>query len=165
MNWADAIIIGIILVSGLISLTRGLIKEAMSLANWAVAFIVAMAFRVQFAESLEDNLANPASRAIAAFVILFLVSFFAGTLIIRLVSEVIKNSPLSSLNRLLGMLFGLGRGWVIVMAFIVIVPRLFPVERENWWRNSSLIPVLAEYDGRAWRMTRRFWSRSDDFIR
>lgn len=165
MNWADGIIIGILLISGLISLTRGLVKEALSLANWGLAFVVAMAFRVQLAESLQDSLANPATRAIAAFVILFLLSFFVGSLIIRLISEIIKNSPLSSVNRLLGMLFGLGRGWVIVMAFIVIVPQLFPIEREDWWRKSALIPILSEYDGRAWRFAREFWRNSDDFVR
>ena len=165
MNWADAIIIGILLVSGLISLTRGLIKEALSMANWLVAFCISMTFRVQLAENLEDTLSNPASRAIAAFGILFVVSFFAGALIVRLISEIIKHSPLSSLDRLLGTLFGLMRGLVIVMAVVIIVPKILPVEREHWWRDSKLIPVLSEFDGKAWRYAKKFWRSSEDFIR
>jgi len=164
MNWADATILGILIISGLISLRRGLVKEALSLANWALALLIAMTFRDRLAEFLVDSIHSPSLRYISAFAILFIFSFTAGVLVNHLAGEAIKRSGLSSVDRLLGTLFGLARGLIIVMAIIVVMPSVLPVDREDWWDDSVLIPRLEKFDGEARRIARDFWDLSEDVL-
>jgi len=44
MSWPDYIIIGIIVISAIISIIRGFVREGMSLAGWIVAVWVSLEF-------------------------------------------------------------------------------------------------------------------------
>ncbi|MDP5040491.1 MAG: CvpA family protein, partial [Paraglaciecola sp.] len=52
MNWIDFAILGVILISTVISLIRGFIKEAISLAIWFSAFFIASQFYADLASYL-----------------------------------------------------------------------------------------------------------------
>ena len=71
MNWADWVIIAIIVLSGLISLKRGFIKEALSLLIWVLAFVIARMFSANMSTLLVDYIDVPTVRYAAAFAILF----------------------------------------------------------------------------------------------
>jgi len=77
MNWADWTIVAIVGVSALLSLWRGLIKEALSLVIWVVAFIVSTMFSDSLAFMLSDIITTPSLRHMVAMALLF-----AGTLMV-----------------------------------------------------------------------------------
>lgn len=147
MNWADWTILAILLISCLISLKRGFVKEALSMVNWVLAFIIAMTFRDQLASLLESQIATPSVREMVAFGILFAATLVVGALVNHLVGELIRMTGLSGTDRLFGMVFGLVRGLVVVMALLLLVPMILPVDQDNWWQESVLIPQFLQFEG------------------
>ncbi|BFM07337.1 CvpA family protein [Halioxenophilus aromaticivorans] len=140
MNWADFTILAILVFSGLISLKRGFVKEALSLVVWVVALIVAGTFREPLAQMLTDVIETPSLRMMAAFAILFIVTLVVGGLINHLVAHLVNVTGLGGTDRFLGFLFGVFRGGLVIVALVIIVPEFIPIEDDGWWRESVLIP-------------------------
>lgn len=146
-NWADWVIIGIIAVSCLFGLTRGLIKEALSVANWVIALLVAVVFKDRLALLLGVWIETPSLRGLAAFSILFLFTLLVGGLVNYLISHLVKVTGLSSTDRTLGMVFGLLRGFVVVMAVLLLLPPVISIDEDQWWTSSVLIPEFLAFEG------------------
>jgi membrane protein required for colicin V production len=147
MNWADWTILIILVVSCLISLKRGFVKEALSMVNWVVAFIIAMSFREQLAALLESQIATPSVREMVAFGILFAATLVVGAMVNHLIGEVVRMTGLSGTDRLFGMIFGMVRGLVVVMALLLLLPAVVPVNQDPWWQESALIPQFLKFEG------------------
>jgi len=148
--WSDWAIIGIIAVSTLVSLIRGFVKEALSLACWVIAFIVARTFYTHLATLFEGIFGTPSLRLLAAFVLLFVVTLIVGALVNHLISAIVKSTGLSGTDRMLGMVFGVVRG-VILVVVIIALARLTPLKEDPWWSESVLVQQFAEIEA---------WSRS-----
>lgn len=142
LNWADWSLIVIITLSSLMSLKRGFVKEALSLATWVVAFIVARSFNANMQTLLIDSIEEPVLRMLAAFVILFVGTLLLGAAINFFVGALIKLTGLSPIDRLLGVVFGLARGLVLAVVLVAIL-RLTPFEQAQWWQNSVMIENLS----------------------
>lgn len=140
MNWADLAILGILFVSSLISVKRGFVKEALSLAGWAAAFVVAMLFSASLATLFVNSIESPSVREMVAFAVLFASTLIVAAMANYLIAEVVRMTGLSGTDRLFGMFFGLIRGLIVVMAIVLLAPPLIPIDQEAWWQESSLIP-------------------------
>ncbi len=137
--WVDWLIIGIVAVSALISLTRGFVKEALSLVTWVVAGLVAWAFGGALAELLVGYIETPSLRVITACAILFVLTLILGGLINYLIGQLVLVTGLTGTDRFLGMVFGAARGVLLVVVAVGLLS-LAPVEADTWWRESELIP-------------------------
>lgn len=146
MNWADWTIITIIALSSLIGVSRGLIKEALSLVNWFAAFVVAMTFKVELAALMTELVTTPSLRQLAAFAILFVVTLIAGSLLSGLLAQLVKATGLSGTDRLLGLVFGAIRGAIVVLALVIILPKLIPVTQDGWWQQAQLIDDFQAFE-------------------
>ena len=142
LNWADWTLIVIITLSSLMSLKRGFIKEALSLATWVVAFVVARTFHSHFQTLLVDSIDEPMLRVIAAFSILFVGTLLVGAGVNFMVGALIRLTGLTPVDRMLGVVFGLARG-LILSIVVVAVLRLTPLSTSEWWINSVMIENLA----------------------
>lgn len=147
MNWADWTIVGILAVSCLIGIKRGLVKEALSLLCWVAAFLVAMSFHKPLALVLSETIETPSVRLLASFGGLFVVTLIVGAMVNYLISELVRITGLSGTDRLLGMVFGLGRGAAVVLAILLLLPRLIPVNQDSWWQQSVVIPHFIAMEG------------------
>ena len=87
--------IGIIVISSLISLSRGFVKEALSLLTWIVAGAVAWMFGGALAERLAPYIQLPSGRVIAACALLFVVTLLLGALVNFLISELVRVTGMS----------------------------------------------------------------------
>jgi membrane protein required for colicin V production len=147
MEYADYVVIGIIVISILVGAIRGFIKEVFSLAVWAAAFLVAFLYSGDLALGLEGHIELPSARTTLAFVSLFLVVLLVGGLITFLVGKLVEKTGLSGTDRMLGGVFGGIRGLVLILA-IMLVAGLTPIPQDPWWQQSrtiqSLLP-LAEW--------------------
>lgn len=148
--WADWAIIAIIVISTIVSLIRGFVKEALSLACWVIAFIVARSFYTHLATLFEGLITTPSLRLLAAFVLLFVVTLIVGALINHLISAIVKSTGLSGTDRMLGMVFGLVRGFILVVVIIALA-RLTPLKEDPWWSESVLVQQFEDIEA---------WSRS-----
>jgi membrane protein required for colicin V production len=146
-NWADWTILAILGVSCLISLMRGFVREALSLASWLAASFVAITFHDPFASVLARWVETPSIRAVLAYAALFIGTLLIGTLINYLIGSLLRSAGLGGFDRILGLAFGLARGLLIVLAIVILLPMALPVNQDAWWRQSALIPQFEVMDG------------------
>jgi len=147
-NWADWAIVVILAISSLISLKRGFVKEALSLAIWIVALAVASLFSPKLAPMLAAYIEAPSLQQMVAFGCLFVATLLIGGAVNYLLSTLIKATGLSGTDRLLGVLFGVVRGLIIVMVILLYVPKLIPLNEDSWWQQSALIPQFLDFEDR-----------------
>lgn len=138
-NWVDALILAVILISSLISLSRGFVKEALSLVTWIVAGAIAWMFGGSLAHHFQPYIDTPSVRVIAACGLLFLVTLLVGALVNYLLTQLIRATGLTGTDRLLGMVFGAARGLLLVVILVGLLS-LAPVQHDIWWKQSTLIP-------------------------
>ncbi len=146
LNWADWTIFAIVTVSCVFGLKRGLVKEALSIVSWVLAIIIAVSFKDPVAVMLDGTIATSSLRDVVAFVCLFFSTLIAGVLISYIVGVFITISGVSALDRLLGLCFGFARGFVVVMAALLMVPGIVSIDQDQWWAESLLISNFLEYE-------------------
>jgi membrane protein required for colicin V production len=141
VNWPDYALIAIITLSILIGVWRGFVKEAFSLAVWVAAFVIAFQFSGAVAGLMENSISLPSARTALAFGGLFVVTLLVGGLLTFLVGKMVEKTGLSGTDRLLGGVFGIGRGLILVL-MLIIVAGLTPIPRDPWWQESETIQAL-----------------------
>ncbi|MEN8108828.1 MAG: CvpA family protein [Pseudomonadota bacterium] len=144
MAWIDIAILALIVLSAVLSLFRGFIKEALALASWLVALWVAMIFYEDFAQVLAQWIAEPSLQRIIAFTVLFISVLLLGAILNYIASKLVKKTGLAGTDRMLGVVFGVARGAVIV-AILVLLAGLTPVPQDSWWQESHLIIYFQDF--------------------
>lgn len=138
MTGIDFAFIAVILISTLFSLLRGFVKEAISLTTWVVAMWISTTFASNLSNFMPETVENPAFRLGIAFVVLFIVTLILGMMVGILLKQIISKTGLSTLDRLLGTIFGLARGVLIVTVFVMLVS-LTGIQEQEFWKASELV--------------------------
>jgi membrane protein required for colicin V production len=141
MIWVDIVIPGIIAISALFSLLRGFVREALSLAGWLAASWIALTFAKDFADLLLTGISAPSVRVVVSFTILFVVTLVVTALINRLAGTLVSKTGLTGTDRMIGMIFGVARG-VVVVAILVLLAGMTTMPQDPWWQESALIDVF-----------------------
>ena len=141
LDYAVALIVG---VSVLISVMRGMAREVIALAGWIVAFVVANLYSGTVAAWLPSAITSESARMLAAFLMLFLMVLLAMGLLAVAVSRLVKSAGLSIEDRVLGGVFGLARGVLIVMVF-VLMAGLTSLPRQPIWKDAMLSAPLETF--------------------
>lgn len=142
----DIAIVFIVVASGVISMIRGFVKEAMALVIWLSAFVIAMSFKEVVAELLANVIVLASIRQLAAWGILFVGTLLIGAMVNFLLGKLVSSTGLSGTDRTLGLVFGVFRGLLVVLALVIIVPKALPVDQDSWWTASSLIPLFQSFE-------------------
>ena len=131
----------ILLVSGSISLSvsRGFSREAISLLGWIIAFIVANLYGGVIASALDQVIQNVMARMIVSWLLLFLGILISVGFLARLFSKLVSLSGLGLLDRVLGVVFGLGRGIVMAAVIVFLSREVAPELFKEIVSDSSLI--------------------------
>lgn len=140
MIWIDYALLGILALSALVGLFRGFVKEALSLAVWALAIWAAWNFSALIAPSLSGYVSDPVLRLWAARGVMLVGVLVLGGLATALLSYLTDRSGLTGTDRLLGGLFGLARG-AILGGLVVIGLQFTGFDKAPWWGESRLIPL------------------------
>lgn len=143
MNWFDFTIIAILILSVIVSLFRGLIREVLSLLIWVGAFWLAWTFVDKGANWLESFIELPSARHLIAFVALFLAALIIGGMINYLVGKMITKTGLGATDRFFGAFFGLARGVIAVTAMVLFL-KATPFSQDPWWTESRLTPQFSK---------------------
>ncbi len=145
--WVDYCILGLVGLSALIGLSRGLVREMFSLALWAVAGWVALHYNHDLAIHLEKAIPLPSARMTVSFLLIFIGVLLAGGIFGSLLGKLVSSTGLDGTDRLAGLLFGVARGGLIV-AMLVMLAGVTPLPQDPWWKQSKLIPpfqAMAEW--------------------
>ena len=124
---------------------RGFVKEALSLFLWIMAIVLTASLNKVVSEYLADSIAiEPIRYAVATFGLFFIIMFI-GSIINNMISKLVQSIGLGFFDRLIGFVFGLTRGALIVLALVMTAPYLLDVENQQWWLTSSLIPYFEQF--------------------
>jgi membrane protein required for colicin V production len=138
MTVVDVVVIFVICLSALFSLIRGFVKESISLATWIIAIWLAATFAPKLAAALPSGIESEAVRQAVGFGILFVLTLIVGAIVNTLVNQVVKKTGLSGADRVFGVAFGILRGALIIMVFVVI-GGMTPLPDSEWWQSSTLL--------------------------
>jgi membrane protein required for colicin V production len=144
MAWIDIAIVALIVLSAVLSLFRGFVKEALALASWLMALWIAMIFYEQLANVLAQWITEPSIQKVVAFCILFISVLLVGAMVNFLASGLVTKTGLAGTDRLLGVVFGVARGAFIV-AILVLFAGLTPMPQDAWWHDSRLLGYFQEF--------------------
>jgi membrane protein required for colicin V production len=142
--WIDIVILALIVLSAILSLFRGFVKEALALATWLIALWVAMSFYEPFATWLSQWITLASAQKITAFAVLFVCVLLLGAVINYLASKLVSRTGLTGTDKMLGIVFGIARGGVIV-AILVLLAGLTPFPQDSWWQDSQFLGYFEEF--------------------
>lgn len=138
MSIVDIAIIVVIAISFLIGLFRGFIREILSLFSWLGAIWVAYQYVSQGAQYLEAYIAQPPLRIVVAFAGIFIIALISFSIISYLLYRLLSIAGVSGVDRSLGSLFGLIRGFVIV-TLLILAANFMDFSSQPWWKDSLLV--------------------------
>lgn len=141
-NGVDWTIVVVLTLSMALSLWRGFTREAISLAGWVAAFLLANLYAVELAGHLAPWIDNVTGRYVVAYAAVFVGILILAGLLSRLVRQVIKVSGLSLLDRVLGTAFGFARGVILVVVAAYLLRQLAPPQNLQVLYQSQLMPHI-----------------------
>jgi membrane protein required for colicin V production len=144
-SYLDLAVLAIVLVSALLSMLRGFSREVLAIASWAAAAAAAYYFYPVVTPYLanyihKDVIAQAAAAAIVFFATLIVVSLFT----VRL-SDAILDSKIGALDRTLGFVFGVARGFLLaVVAFAIFNWLVSDKQQPEWVKSAKTRPILTD---------------------
>lgn len=151
MVWADFAVLAIIGVSAVLSLFRGFVREAIALAGWIAGLWFAFNFLHIGAEWFVRWVDSPEIRLVLGFVVLLAAVLVVAGVVGRLAGGLVDVTGLGGTDRVLGMIFGAGRGAVVV-GVLVLLAGFTDLAGAPWWRESVLLPRFEALAGEVARI-------------
>lgn len=133
--WVDVAFLAILLMSVIVGLWRGLVFELLSLIGWLVAYVAAQWFASDVAPHLPIGRTGSPLNYAAAFTCIFVATLILCALVARLLRLLIRATPLSVIDRVLGAVFGLARAGVVMLVITTVV-MLTSMAKSNAWKQS-----------------------------
>ncbi|CAM8632037.1 MAG: hypothetical protein RJA17_341 [Pseudomonadota bacterium] len=139
-SWIDIVCAVVVVASVLLSMLRGLVQEVASLAVWILALVGASRLAIYGAEPLQEWL-PPAMAMTVAFALIFVLILLLGRLLTLALKELVQAVGGGFLDRLMGVAFGLARGWVI-LTVLAVLAAMTPLIGQPAWQTADSRPVL-----------------------
>ena len=151
----DAVAAGVIVLSSILAYSRGLVREAMAIAGWVGAAILAFIFAPQVQPLVKELpvvgkfLTDSCELSIiAAFAAVFAVGLIIAALFTPLFSSVVQRSALGGIDQGLGFLFGVLRGIVLVVVAFIVYDRAVGINSLPMVDNSRTAKVIASFQAK-----------------
>src|SRR5436189_804948 len=139
----DLVLLAVMLISGLLALVRGFMREILSIAAWGAAAIVTLYSYAKLLPWAKQQIASETIATIALVAGTFIGTLIVVSVITVRISDMILDSRIGALDRTLGFLFGLGRGLLIVVVAFLFFSWLVPdKQRPDWITNAKSRTVL-----------------------
>ena len=141
LGWVDLALLGVVALSAIVGIWRGFTFELLSLGGWFLAYVAARALQPWAAGELPIGEPGSLLNQGAAFACVFIVALIVWGFIARGISALIKKTPLSPIDRLLGAAFGVLRAGIVLLVFATVIGYT-PAARTPAWRESTGAAIL-----------------------
>lgn len=148
----DAVVAGVIVLSSILAYSRGLVREAMAIAGWVGAAILAYLFApaaqplIKEAPVVGEFLGDSCVLSIvAAFMVVFAIGLIIAALFTPLFSSVVQRSALGGIDQGLGFLFGAMRGVLLVAVAFIVYDRAVAANTIPMVDDSRSAKVFANF--------------------
>ena len=141
LGWVDIALAAFLLLSVLVGFARGFVFELLSLVGWFVAWFMGLWLTPMFVGYLHVGEPGSTLNYGVTFACIFLISLVVWSLGARLVRALIRATPLSAFDRLLGAAFGFVRGLVVLLVVATIIG-ISPWSQSIAWQRSRGVAWL-----------------------
>lgn len=139
----DLIVIAVMLISGLLAMVRGLLREVFSIVSWVVAAGVAAYFYPQLLPFTKQYISQDTVALAVTVATLFLGTLLIVSIISARLSDIVLDSRIGALDRTLGFAFGLARGLLVMVVAFLFFNWLVPDKSQPpWVLTAKSRPVL-----------------------
>ena len=139
----DLIVLGVMLLSGLLAMVRGFMREILSIAAWGAAAITTLYAFPKVLPSAKGYFGNDTVATIAVIAGIFIGTLIVVSIITVRISDMILDSRIGALDRTLGFLFGLARGLLIIVVAYLFFDWLVPDKQQpTWVAQAKTLPTL-----------------------
>lgn len=142
MTWLDYAVLGVLAVSVVWGVWRGLVREVLSILGWIIAFLAANLFAGPLGAAMPAAIPTPELRVLSAYLAIFIGALVLASLAGLVLSKVVRAAGLGGLDRLLGAVFGAARAALIVLA-AALLAGLTSAPRQPFWRDSVCGAAMA----------------------
>lgn len=141
MSTLDWVLIAVLAISVLLGVWRGFVREAVALAGWIAAIVLALRYSNAVGDALPIDIAWPAVRTGLGAILIVVATVFAAALVGWAMKRLLAASHLTAADRVLGGLFGVVRAVLVVFALIWFTSGT-AVSKQPWWQESALLPPI-----------------------
>src|SRR5512141_187083 len=139
----DLVLLGVMLISGLLAMVRGFMREILSIAAWGAAALVTLYAFGKLLPTAKTYFNNDTVASVVVIAGVFIGTLIVVSIITVRISDMILDSRVGALDRTLGFLFGLARGLVIVVVAFLFFAWLVPEKSQpNWVKDAKSKVVL-----------------------
>src|SRR5579871_6124615 len=143
ISWADIAVVVVVIVSTILAVARGFVRETLSILAWAAAAIATLYFGPSLASFLAARISTPLLGPVLAFAGIFLVVLIPLSFVSFRLSERVRKSPVGTLDRSLGAPFGIIRGLALIGIAYLAISLVIPVRAQPaWLTQARLLPVI-----------------------
>ena len=143
ISWADVAVVAVVVVSTILAVARGFVRETLSILAWAAAALATLYFGPHLATFLAARISTPLLGPVLAFAGIFLLVLIPLSFISYRLSERVRNSPVGTLDRSLGVPFGIVRGLALIGIVYLAISLVIPVRAQPAWLSQArLLPVM-----------------------
>lgn len=139
MTGFDYAVLVVLAASVLLGAWRGLVNELLALAAWVVGFFISQAYAESVGRVFDSWFAEPAIQYVLGFVLIFVLVLLSIALVRLAVSKILRSAGLGGTDRMLGSLFGVLRGCLVIF-IVVLVCGLTQLPQRSWWREAWFSP-------------------------
>ena len=148
----DILLLVVMLISGLLAMIRGFMREILSIGAWGVAALATLWSYSRVLPIAKQYVSNDMVAAGVTVGGIFLLTLLVVSIITVRISDMILDSRVGALDRTLGFLFGLGRGLVIVVVAFLFFAWLVPERSQPEWVKGAKSKVVLQSTGQ-WLMS------------
>lgn len=144
-SYLDLGVIGVVLVSAILSLMRGFTREVLAIGSWVAAAAAAYYLHPHVTPYLAPYIHKPiVLQAVAAAIVFFVTLIIVSLFTVR-VSDAILDSKIGALDRSLGFVFGAARGFLLaVVAFAIFNWLAGEKAQPDWVQKAKTRPMLTD---------------------
>jgi len=143
----DIVLLVVMLISGLLAMIRGFMREVLSIAAWGVAALATLYAYSRLLPTVKQYVNSDIVAAAITVIGVFLVTLLVISIITVRISDMILDSRVGALDRTMGFLFGLGRGLVIMVVAYLFFAWLVPDRSQPDWVKSAKSKVVLQSTG------------------
>lgn len=143
----DIILLAVMLISGLLAMIRGFMREILSIGAWGVAALVTLYAYPRVLPLAQGYISSNMIAAAASVGGIFLLTLLIVSIITVRISDMVLDSRVGALDRTLGFLFGLGRGLLLVVVAFLFFAWLVPDRSQPEWVRGAKSKVVLQSTG------------------